>query len=326
MRIEVWADLVCGWAYIGKRRLERALTTWQGEPIEVVWRPFRIDPAAPATAVPLREALADPQVNAALHQSAPGIPPEENQRRLAETARRDGIGPSWRAAWRANSHDAHRLVLLAYQHGGPTLQGAVVERILRAHFVDGDDISDRAVLERVAAEAGFPAGGHLLGTNAGDTQVRELLLVGKARGITSSPTFTVGEDRLAGAQAPETIRSFLATADPGREVPKEVRRLRYAESLLDQRDPLGALTLLGPLLSEHGHDRGVRTIAARAYYASAQLRRAQQILEPMVIEYPDDSYLRLLLGRTLQRLGLADDAAPHLRLAAVMTPEYDLDD
>jgi predicted DsbA family dithiol-disulfide isomerase len=25
MRIEVWADVVCAWAYIGKRRLERAL-------------------------------------------------------------------------------------------------------------------------------------------------------------------------------------------------------------------------------------------------------------------------------------------------------------
>nr|WP_281424793.1 hypothetical protein [Pseudonocardia nigra] len=34
--------------------------------------------------------------------------------------------------------------------------------------------------------------------------------------------------------------------------------------------------------------------------------------------WPHDSYLRLLLGRTLQRLGRGEEAAPHLRLAGAM--------
>ena len=33
---------------------------------------------------------------------------------------------------------------------------------------------------------------------------------------------------------------------------------------------------------------------------------------------PDDAYARLLLGRTLQRLGRRDDAQPHLRVATVL--------
>ncbi|GIH72302.1 DsbA family protein [Sphaerimonospora thailandensis] len=32
MRVEMWADVVCPWAYIGKRRLERAPASWDGEP------------------------------------------------------------------------------------------------------------------------------------------------------------------------------------------------------------------------------------------------------------------------------------------------------
>ncbi|MGW0816941.1 DsbA family oxidoreductase [Streptomyces viridiviolaceus] len=54
MRIEVWADLVCPWAYIGKRRLEKALIdpALAGVGIEVGWGPFRIDPTAPRKPLP----------------------------------------------------------------------------------------------------------------------------------------------------------------------------------------------------------------------------------------------------------------------------------
>ncbi|WP_419469372.1 DsbA family protein [Candidatus Frankia alpina] len=71
MRVEIWADVVCAWAYIGKRRLERTLADWSGEDVDVVWRPFRIDPTAPAAAVPLAQALRDPVVAGALSRCGP---------------------------------------------------------------------------------------------------------------------------------------------------------------------------------------------------------------------------------------------------------------
>jgi len=30
MEIEIWSDIVCGWCYLGKRRLERALERFDG--------------------------------------------------------------------------------------------------------------------------------------------------------------------------------------------------------------------------------------------------------------------------------------------------------
>jgi Flp pilus assembly protein TadD len=110
-----------------------------------------------------------------------------------------------------------------------------------------------------------------------------------------------------------------AHGDPDRTLPSEVLRFRWAESLLEQRDPLGALRMLRPLLDEHGADRGVRLLAARAWFASAQLNRALAALEELAAGSPGDPYVQVLLGRTLQRLGRGGEAVPHLRMGAAMT-------
>ncbi|WP_344258905.1 DsbA family oxidoreductase [Streptomyces sodiiphilus] len=324
MRIEMWADVVCPWAYIGKRRLEKALASWDGAEAEVVWRPFRIDPTAPAEATPAAGILAEPGAGEAPRQSAPGLSPVENQERVAEAAAAEGIGPRWGAAWRASSQDAHRLLHLAGEHGGAPLQGAVAEAVMRAHFVEALDISDHDVLARVARRAGFAEGGDLLASGAGADEVTELLLRGKATGVTTSPTLVVNGQALTGARHPQAITDFLhlAARHTPRELPAEVERLRLAEALLDGGDPLGALTLLRPLLEEHGTDRGVRLLAARAWFHSAQLRRAEEALRALAAEAPDDSYVQLLLGRVLQRQGREREATAHLRVAAAMNPDY----
>ncbi|NKZ00308.1 DsbA family protein [Nocardiopsis alborubida] len=327
MRIEIWADTVCSWTYIGKRRLERALAGLDGalrEEAEVVWRPYRIDPAAPVAAEPLDPLLRDPLVDAALRACAPGLTPARNRVRVAEAAAAEGLGPRWGAAWRVSSHDSHRLLSLALETGGPDLQGAVAEGVLRAHFTAAEDIGSADVLDRVAREAGFPGGGRLLAGGAGEERVRELLLRGRATGVRTSPTLVVNGRALEGAQHPDAIRDFLvgAAGHTPRRLPEEVERFRLAESLLDRGDPLGALTLLRPMLDEHAADRNVGLLAARAYYRSAQLGRARRVLEELVARSPDDAYARLLLGRTLQRQGEREPAGPHLRLAGAMVPEY----
>jgi predicted DsbA family dithiol-disulfide isomerase len=314
MRVEIWMDVVCAWAYIGKRRVERAVADFDGD-VEIVWRPYRIDPSAPVPGEPLAEVLRDPIADDALRTCAPDLTPAENRLRVDRIAAKEGLGPPWGAAWRASSRDAHRLIALAEPAG---VQDAVVEALLRAHFVDAVDISDREVLAGVVGDV-FPEGAALLAGDDGEEQVRELLLEGRARGIRTSPTIVVGDRALAGAQPPEVIAEFIAGGGERRSVPPEVERYRWAESLLEQRDPLGALVMLRPLLAEHGSDRSVRLLAARAWYGSAQLGRARAELEELVAEHPADAYAHVLLGRTLQRMSEADSARPHLRLSEVMS-------
>ncbi|MFI9788743.1 DsbA family protein [Kitasatospora sp. NPDC051984] len=333
MRIEIWADPVCPWAYIGKRRLDKALADWDGEPVEVLWQPFRIDPTAPVPATPFEGSAADELLSDlgilgnrdyAGAACAIGPGPVTQAPPIAEIAAAEGLGPNWGAAWRASSHDAHRLLALAHRHGGAELQHTLAEAVMKAHFTEGRDISHPETLAQLATDAGFPEAAALLADGAADQQVKELLLIGKARGVATSPTLVVGGQALAGAQSPETITRFLrdAAGQQPRQLPAEVERLRYAEALMDKRDPLGALTLLRPLLDEYGDEPSVRLLAARAYFASAQLGRAAAMLEELVAQSPDDSYARLLLGRTLTRQGRTEEAAVHLALAGAMTPEY----
>jgi len=86
-------------------------------------------------------------------------------------------------------------------------------------------------------------------------------------------------------------------------------------------DPLGALRLLRPVLAGY-REPAVLELAGRAYFASAQLGRAETVLRELVAARPDDAYARLLLGRTLQRQGRRTAAGGELRLAAAMGSEY----
>ncbi|MFB9678375.1 DsbA family protein [Streptosporangium vulgare] len=310
--MEVWADLACAWAYVGRRRLEQARL---GEDVEIVWRPYVIDPMAPVPSEPLEEELRDPVAEGALRALHPAPPPAEG--RLEDGDRPRG------AVWRANTFDAHRVVALAYGRGGAALQDAVVERILRAHFVEGSDIGDRATLVALAAEAGLDGMAEALDRGDGADEVRSELLRGKAEGVATSPTFAVGDTMVSGAQPAEVLADLVRHAAPRRELPDEVRWLRQAEALLDARDPLGALWILRPLLADHGDDPAVRLLAARAYFGSAQLGRARETLESLLERTPGDHYARFLLGRTLERANRLAEALPHLRLAAAMSPVPD---
>src|SRR5258705_13955994 len=47
MRIDIWSDVVCPWCYIGKRRLEAALSKADlTDQAEIVWHSFQLDPTA----------------------------------------------------------------------------------------------------------------------------------------------------------------------------------------------------------------------------------------------------------------------------------------
>jgi Flp pilus assembly protein TadD len=101
-------------------------------------------------------------------------------------------------------------------------------------------------------------------------------------------------------------------------------RLALAEGLVDRGDHLGAAAAYAELVAEAGREdlghgtTALRTALALAYFRSAQLGRAEAVLRELVAEGPDDGYLHLLLGRTLQRQRRHDEARRHLALAAVL--------
>ncbi|MGI5468991.1 tetratricopeptide repeat protein [Streptomyces sp. CA-132043] len=93
----------------------------------------------------------------------------------------------------------------------------------------------------------------------------------------------------------------------------------------DAKDYTTAAQILEGLVAEVPEQVAPRLLLARAYYHSAQLWRAETELRAVLERDPVESYARLMLGRTLQRQGRPAEAAPHLRLAAVMTGDPELD-
>jgi len=57
VEIEIYSDVVCPWCYLGKRRLDAALASFDDDPyageVTLRWRPFQLDPDAPRDGRPL---------------------------------------------------------------------------------------------------------------------------------------------------------------------------------------------------------------------------------------------------------------------------------
>lgn len=94
-----------------------------------------------------------------------------------------------------------------------------------------------------------------------------------------------------------------------------------ARLFFDAGRPADAATMLAQVVASAPESTAALELSARALFASAQLGRARAALEELVERRPDDGWARLALGRTLQRQGLPDEAARHLRVAAALGQE-----
>jgi hypothetical protein len=99
-------------------------------------------------------------------------------------------------------------------------------------------------------------------------------------------------------------------------------RWERAEMFFDAKDYAAAARVLGGLVEEVPEQTGPRLLLARAYYHSAQLRRAEAELRIIVERDPVEHYARLMLGRTLQRQGRDTEAEPHLRLSSALAGDF----
>jgi Flp pilus assembly protein TadD len=99
--------------------------------------------------------------------------------------------------------------------------------------------------------------------------------------------------------------------------------LRDAEDLVRQRRPLDALRTLAPLLDAEPHSRSVLELAGRAYFASAQLSRAEEAFGRLVQADPTDAYARFVLGRVCERTSRRLEAVGHYRVAVALDPRPD---
>lgn len=101
-------------------------------------------------------------------------------------------------------------------------------------------------------------------------------------------------------------------------------RWEWAKLLFEAKDYRKAAGLLASVVEDFPEQIAPRLLLARAYYHSAQLRRAEEQLRRIIDRDPVEHYAHLLLGRTLQRQGRDEEAATWLRRAHAFSgdPEF----
>ena len=208
MRIEIWSDVVCPWCYIGKRRLEKALATFDHE-VEVVWRSFELDPSAPKVPV---ETVAE-----ALGRKYGGGP--EAGRKMVDqveaVAAEEGLLFRHHQSLRVSTVDAHRVLHLALEAGGPELQGRLKEALLSAYFIETENVADHETLLRIASGVGLDEVRvkEVLGTDQYAEAVEADIREAGALGATGVPFYVVDRKYgVAGAQASEVFTQVLERA------------------------------------------------------------------------------------------------------------------
>ncbi len=193
LRVDMIADLVCPWCYLGKRRLDAALAAVYG-PSTLRWLPFQLNPGMPADGMGFEEYLASKFGDPARVQ--PGLD-ELTRAGLAE-----GIRFRFDLMKRVpNTLDAHRLMQHAAGEGASTAR--VAEGLLSGFFEEGLDIADRDVLADIGGNHGLSRPGVLraLEDESGRAQVLAREAEVRRGGVTGVPDFLIN-DRLfvVGAQ------------------------------------------------------------------------------------------------------------------------------
>jgi predicted DsbA family dithiol-disulfide isomerase len=207
MKVEIWSDIACPWCFIGKRRFARAMGSFSHrDDVEIVWRSFELDPAAPKQhGVPQAELLAS-KYGVSIEQAT------SMDANMTAEGRKEGLDMRFDRVQVGNTFDAHRLIHFANTHG----RGAeMVERLFAAYFTDGAAIADTDVLVRLATEVGLDADaarGMLQGTAFADA-VRADEARAQGFGISAVPFFAIDERYgISGAQPPEVMLDALRQA------------------------------------------------------------------------------------------------------------------
>jgi predicted DsbA family dithiol-disulfide isomerase len=195
--IDVISDVICPWCFLGKRRLDKAIGSLDGIKVEVNWRPFFLDPTIPAEGMS-RKAYLENKFGTerlkTIHDP------------LIAAGKADGVPYAFDKITRTpNTMDAHRLI--RWSHAGGK-QHDVSERLFLAYFSLGLDIGDRAVLLKIAGEAGMDESevSTKLESDADIAAVNAEVERAYRMGVTGVPCFIFAQKQgLMGAQPAEQL-------------------------------------------------------------------------------------------------------------------------
>ncbi|HSA05266.1 MAG TPA: DsbA family oxidoreductase [Tenuifilaceae bacterium] len=147
MKVEVWSDVACPFCYIGKVRLEKALSELGfANEIQVIWKSFMLNPNL---VTDLNLSITDYLINT--KDLLPEEVEEMNQY-ITEMALKSGLELNIEKIVVANTRKAHNLIHYAKSKGK---QSEMKSRIFKAYFTESRNVDDIDELVLMAKEVGL---------------------------------------------------------------------------------------------------------------------------------------------------------------------------
>lgn len=218
MKIEIWSDIFCPFCYIGKRKFEEALESFdKKEEVEVIYRSFELNPNAPKHS--------DKNIHE-LISSKYGITYEEaklNNDNIVNQAKELGLEYNFDTLVPTNSFDAHRMIHFAKEYGK---MEEMTEALFKAYFTDSKNVSDFNTLAEIAVSIGLDKEEALkiLNNNEYKDSVRSDEELAGRYGINAVPFFIFNEKfTVSGAQPTEIfLRALNKVSEEEKSLTKNI--------------------------------------------------------------------------------------------------------
>jgi predicted DsbA family dithiol-disulfide isomerase len=203
IKIDIASDVVCPWCYIGKRRIEKAMTELSDQfEFDVSYLPFELNPQTPKEGFNQKEYLTKKF----------GSEEKYNQitSHVASVAAEEGLKFDFsKQKVSPNTRDAHRILLFAKQEGK---QLAAKEAFMKAYFEDGVDLTKKENLLAISEQVGLKTQriAALLDSDEGLAEVIMSEQANHQRGISGVPYYIINNQYgISGAQSSEVFVQAL---------------------------------------------------------------------------------------------------------------------
>ena len=200
MKINVFADTICGWCFIGHTNLNNAIKKFPDTKFEISHTPFQLNPEMPAEGISRDKYL---QIKFGGKDYA--TPMYENMKLKAKEAglilNLDKIKKT------PNTVLSHLLIILSEKFNS---QDQVKEKIYQSYFIDGLDIGDINILTNIAKQNNISEKVFRDFINEESIKkVNSKITLAKEQGISGVPFFEIGKEFISGAQSILQLESVI---------------------------------------------------------------------------------------------------------------------
>ena len=200
MKINIFADTICGWCFVGHTNLNKALKKFPNIKFDIRHVPFQLNPDMPNEGINREKYL---EIKFGGKDNA--APMYENMRLKAKDS---GINLELDKIKKTpNTVLSHLLIILSEQFN---LQNEIKEKIYQSYFIDGLDIGDINILVNIAKEFNIQENDFKDFINDDNIKkVNSKMSMAREKGIDGVPFFEIGKDFISGAQSSIQLENVI---------------------------------------------------------------------------------------------------------------------